>query len=194
MFSCIASTSRPTFRLYCSTCGFRGGAAAPGFASCRRGAAVSDTVMIAVATALVDTRDTRISNLRRTIALEGNPRADPHDPRRDDVQWAQERRTRAPAQVLLRIRVEQIEGVEDAGQLDALGERKHLLRADVEDSDVVLPPRAERFGQHTHGRIVELAGLRDERAAVRLSGLVAQDRRHPNCQRRLVGAVEFGGP
>src|SRR6185295_844965 len=143
MSSRMPSTSSATSRLYWSSFGFAGAAAAD-VAGCCPGAAVSDTVTAAIATTI----QTRDRCMNPPGMLERDSRTDSHDSRRNNAQRPQERRPRVVAGVLLGVRVEQVEQIQEPRDLQIPRQREHFFRAQIEQRDVVLAPRAERFGEH----------------------------------------------
>src|SRR6185295_13248562 len=162
MSSRMPSTSSATSRLYWSSFGF-GGAAAADVAGCCPGVAVSETVTAATA-ATIQKRD-RCMN--PPGILERDSRTDSHDSRRNNAQRPQERRARVVAGVLLGVRVEQVEQIQEPRHLQTARQREHFLGAQIEQRDVVLTPRAERLGEDRHRGAVVQARRRDEDAADR---------------------------
>src|SRR5262245_14190529 len=107
MSSRMPSTSSATSFLYCSSFGFAGADAAG--AGCCAGAAVSDTVTATTA----PTTQKRVRYINESSRLERDSRTDPHDARRNNAQWPQERASRVVAGVLLGVGVEQIEQIQE---------------------------------------------------------------------------------
>src|SRR2546426_8530613 len=126
--------------------------------------------------------------------LERDSRTDSHDPRRNYVQRTQERRAAVEAGVLLGVRVEQIEQIQEPRYLQVARQREHFFRAQIEQCDVVLASCADRLGEHGDRRAVVQARRRDEHAADRLSRLIAQNRRHADAGRRFVRGVQLPRP
>src|SRR5437773_5053889 len=88
------------------------------------------------------------------VDLPIEPSADTQHTRRDDGQRPKERAPRAPARVLNRIRVRHVVDIRERRNA-RLSHARDAFDAQVEQRDMILPPRVQRLGGNPHVAVVQ---------------------------------------